>query len=479
MPSISGLIEKNLSAGLLIKDLYVAFINTLIILLIAISESALIFSGSFAAFFSQGLVMIVTSLIVTSLLFAIFSQSKITAVITQDISAILLSIMVTSITHLFLVTQSQHDLIMTVVATVIISGFFTAFLLMFLGTLRIGKITNYLPFPVIAGILAGTGLLIMQFSWIVLTGGDVFHLSTFKQLIDFDLLSLWLPAVLLSSALFITMRKSKNIMIIPFILLLSSLIFYITLQVLSSRVSSDILANQFLLHIEEPKTLFNFYLPRFGQADWMIILKQSGQIIALAIITSIGLLINISGIQLDLRENIDFNKELKIAGIANVFSCLASGGIMSYHSLANTHINQQLGARSRFVGIFIALIRLAFLLFGINYITLIPKFILVGIMFHAGFNLFYNWLIEPLSQHNRSDFFLSLVVVISMLTLGVFFGVMLGLLLSLIIFSVKYARIKVIKKEFTGSTITSNVKRDIHSSSILRQNAQAICILQL
>ena len=81
--------------------------------------------------------------------------------------------------------------------------------------------------------------------------------------------------------------------------------------------------------VTEPFTTGALWRPlifqAFGQADWRVVLGQIGSVGSILLISIISLLLNVSGLELTVRRDIDLNRELQAIGIANIIAGL--GGI--------------------------------------------------------------------------------------------------------------------------------------------------------
>src|SRR5690606_22305407 len=71
----------------------------------------------------------------------------------------------------------------TIVVAAMLATVATGIVLLFLGWFRLGRLIRYVPFPVIAGFLAGTGWLIMMGGLGVMVG-DAVSLDTAGLLLD-------------------------------------------------------------------------------------------------------------------------------------------------------------------------------------------------------------------------------------------------------------------------------------------------------
>src|SRR6185436_15412387 len=80
-------------------------------------------------------------------------------------------------------------------------------------------------------------------------------------------------------------------------------------------------------------------------------------------VSLLSVLITLTGLEVSAKEEMNFERELKDAGLANMASGLL-GGAITYQSVSSSMMNYKMGGRSRFVPILTGLVALVFLSFG-------------------------------------------------------------------------------------------------------------------
>jgi SulP family sulfate permease len=83
-----------------------------------------------------------------------------------------------------------------------------------LGQFKLGNLIRFIPYPVIGGVLAGSGLLLTFGGISVMTGVSVslFHLL---PIIQPGLWVKWLPGLLFAVFLLVALRRRNHILIVP------------------------------------------------------------------------------------------------------------------------------------------------------------------------------------------------------------------------------------------------------------------------
>ena len=110
---------------------------------------------------------------------------------------------------------------------------------------------------------------------------------------------------------------------------------------------------------------------------WQHLPLLAGDLIAVAFVTAVSTLLNLTGIEYATHREADLNTELKTLGIANLCSA-AFGGYASCIFLSRTLLNFHMGATTRLSGILVAVICGLVLVLDPALLSYVPKFVLGG-----------------------------------------------------------------------------------------------------
>ena len=215
-----------------------------------------------------------------------------------------------------------------------------------------------------------------------------------------------------------------------------------------------------------------------SQVDWDLIASQSSNIAAVALISIVALLLNASALELIAQKDMDLNRELLSTGIANIVGGLA-GSSVGYHHLGVSSIALRLGITSRLVALFAALVSGLALLFGASLLSLIPKFVVGGLIVFVGLSFLVEWLYDAWFQLAPLDYTLVWLILIVVGAVGFLQGVGLGLAIAIILFVVNYSRIDIAKDELTGVSYQSNMERPFEQRQLIKSMGEGILILRL
>lgn len=109
----------------------------------------------------------------------------------------------------------------------------------------------------------------------------------------------------------------------------------------------------------------------------------------------------------------------------------------------------------------------------------VPKFVYAGLVASQGLALIYKWLVEPASYLPVSELGVAAVIVALTVTRGASAGVAAGLATSVALFALASVDAPVVKYAATGLTFRSNVDRDAHDRNALDAHGDRLIILAL
>lgn len=446
-------------------------------IILQLSFAALIFGGDLSAYLGRGIGLALFSGIILALVVALTSSFQVTIASPQDSPAAILAIITVSISAILSESSNTSVTFSTVIAALALTTMLTGAVFVGLGFFRLGRFVRYIPYPVIGGFLAGTGWLLMEGGVNVMTGARltpewVYLLSQPTVILR------WLPGVVLACLLLIVLRRWTHALITPAILFIAVVVFYFAVAY-SGNTFEIARARSWMLGPFPSESLFQFITPAaFLEADWMVVLRQADKIAAVILISVVALLLNASGIELAVRRDMDFNRELRAAGAANLIAGIAAG-FPGYHLLGASTLSYRLGARSRLTGITAALLIAFTLFFGAGLLEYMPRPVLGGLLVYLGISFLVEWLFDAFFKLPRLDYLLIVLITAVIAIFGFLPGVGVGLIVAMVLFIVTYSRVRSVTQELTGSTYYSTIDRSPVERAYLMEHAEDLWILKL
>lgn len=442
----------------------------------AISLASLIFSGKLTPYISRGIgialftapvIMIVTSL-----------GSRVTGVIgsTQDTSSVMLAVIAAGVVS----TLSGSDLetqLMTVLVAIAIATLLTGVFFLVLGYFGLGGLVRYIPYPVIGGFLAGTGWLLVQGSFSVMSNYPL-QLANILKLFQANQVILWVPGVIFALILFFGVRRFTHVLVMPGILIGAVITFYLVFWVMGISVAEATHKGLLLGQLAGGVTWKPLLLVKLSTVDWKAILGQGGNIGIILVLSLVGLLLNASALELAIQGDIDLNRELRAAGVANILSGLG-GGIIGYHTLSLSTFSYRSGGRGRLPGLVAGGVCLVILISGTTLLAFFPKPILGGLLFFLGLDFLVEWLVAGWKKLSHADYGIVLLILVVIAATNFLIGVAVGLVATIILFVLNYSRIDVVNHVLSGADVHSSVERCTYHQRALADLGGRIYILEL
>lgn len=440
---------------------------------VAVSVAALLFAQIDPRLLVPGIAILLMGTFVTGLGGSLFSDYK--AVICSPRNGLVpvFAVMVGSIYTSF---GSEYSIAAeaTIIAAIMVTTMIAGLFLLLLGRLKMGNLVRYIPYPVTGGFFAGIGYIFVQGGLTVAAGVQ----PTFGSLGDAQFIQLVIPAVVLALCLIMGKMLKDNSLSVPGILLLAILIFYGVLF-LAGITQEQAIDNGLLPKIEDTGPLFPvFHWEYFSQINWVVISDQIGGIVVVSLLCSMMLLLDVSGIELIARKDLNPDHELQVMGYTNVVNSLV-GGFPGVHDVSDTALADKIGGKDRLTGfVYVALVAAA-ILAGADFMEIVPTFILGGLLIYVGLEFLIDWVWKARGELPLSDYVVVLIILVVIIFSDILQGVTFGFFIAIILFVINYSKLSVIKIETNASDHASNVDRDLETRELLNKEGNRVLILIL
>jgi SulP family sulfate permease len=139
----------------------------------------------------------------------------------------------------------------------------------------------------------------------------------------------------------------------------------------------------------------------------------------------------------------------------------------------------RLGGKDRLTGFIYAILVGAAILTGVEFMGIVPTFILGGLLIYVGLEFLVEWLWKARDELPLSDYMDVLIILVVIMFFDILQVVTFGLFVAITLFVVNYSQLSVIKLETNGSDHVSNVDRDLETRELLNKEGNRILILIL
>jgi SulP family sulfate permease len=460
----------------LVPALVAGVMTGTVVAILSTSFAVLIFSGSLAQYAGVGVGITLFTAAVVGAVVAVMSSYPGTIAFPQDKIAPILALMASMI-----VAGSQgmpaENVFLTVIAALAAATLLTGLFLTGLGVFKLGGLIRFIPYPVIGGFLAGTGWLLIRGSVRVMTGKTL-TLDNVAFVFSPHALMQWIPGLVFAVALLLCMRRFRHFLTMPVLMALGMGLFYAIIAAAGMSIEAARGEGLLLAKFPEGSTWKPLFFSAASNADWGAVLGQAGTMATALIISGIAVLLNSSAIELAANQDMDLNRELKVAGAANLLSGLG-GGIVGFHALSISSLPLKMGVRSRAVGLISAAICLILLVAGASVIAYFPVPVLGGLLMFLGLSFMVEWLVDGYPRLPHVDYAVMLLILGTVGVFGYLQGIGVGIVACAVHFIVNYSRVGVTRYELTGDKFPSNVDRPPVHMLQLKRHGQRILILNL
>jgi SulP family sulfate permease len=421
-----------------------------------ISGAAIIYQGPLTAFLDRAIAITLIGGMVMGVVSALLFSYRGTVCQPQNAVAVILSIAAGGIAAGMADPGSEHSFA-TVAALVATTTLLTGAVSWLLGSLRLGRIARFIPFPVLTGFLAASGYLLVMGA-LGMTLGQPVHIGNLGILFEAGNPVRWIPWACVALAITLLTRRLGKPIVFPAGLFLAGAAFYGVVELAGLGIDgardAGLLLGPFggeallpALSRWEPLAL-----------DGPALLAQAPSVAAAVGLGLIGVVMSASSIEVRTGVEVDPDRDLRAAGVANLFAGLG-GCPPGYHSISQTFLAHGLGVTGPATGWIVAVACLLAATVGTTMISALPIGIFAAGIAAVGLNL----LVGPLIDQHRSmpvtD--LAVVVIIPAVTaaFGFLWGVAIGLLAAALFFVLAFARVDVVRLATTGARLRSRLER--------------------
>jgi SulP family sulfate permease len=371
---------------------------------------------------------------------------------------------------------SNTGIIINVLFALSLSTLFTGVLLFAVGALRLGQWLRFIPYPVVAGFLAASGLLLITGGIEVVTQTNLTLSPSSWEILYSPLYATQiLVGLMFAVSIALAGRWVPNFLALP--LAFAGFLFVLD-GVLFGFTQDEAVRNAwFLPSLGKLTVWWPMSAVLHDEVDWGVIAQSSAEIGAVCGIMAIALLLDVSSLEVARQKSADLDKEFRTNGIANLFASVV-GGYAGSLSMGGCLLLDESGAATRWSGVVLAIVCAIVLFSGLDIGSVVPKAILGGMLAYLGVAILAELVHSP-AQHSLTDNVLATVMMLVIINFGYLMGVVLGVIGACLLFALSYSRIGVIRRHLTRQEFSSNLQRAAEQSRILRQEGKRIHVFWL
>jgi SulP family sulfate permease len=396
----------------------------------------------------------------------------------QDVSAALAGAVATSVAA-SLEGSSDAAVFTNVLFALVAAALLTAILFVIIGRFRLGNFVRFVPFPVVAGFLAATGWLLFKGGLEVAGGGGHLELLDLEYFLSHAHMDQVGWAIALGVVLYsLTRVLHGRLWVLPAMLVAAVAVFY-GVVAFGGPTLDQLRADHWLIGpLPDVSFWETLTIPDGGLVDFAAVWSSLGSILTYGAVAVLALLVTASGLELEMKRDIDVNGELRRSGLANIFAGL-TGSPTSWVIPPSTAVAAERGVLRPAFGLVHAGLLLVVFLAGPGLVSLFPRFVAGGLLVYLGVEVLAEWIWDTRADMPLADLSVSLVLVATVELAGLLAGVAVGLVASVIIFLVRYSSVKPIRDVIDGSGVQSGRDRPIPDERLLSYYDDKMLVVSL
>ena len=361
------------------------------------------------------------------------------------------------------------------------SGFFQ----LLFGFFKVGSIGKFIPYPVIAGLMNGTGLMLC-----IGQIRPILGLSKNVSLSDISLIfsQISIPNLLVGITTLLLLCRgqilTRHIPLTLLGLIGGSILFHIFRLTGFDETSGGTIGS-ISGGIPTPKFLFDILESLQDEKSRATAINLIPIAFGIAFVNSLRALIVITAVDGVTYERTDSNKELIGQGLGNMLNSIF-GGITATGNQSATITSYRSGAQGRASKIFSGFFSLLILIALTPAFSYLPEVVMAALVFMIGFEVIDSWSItlfkQFFSMRNTAFPYTDALIVFSVTTISIFMGVFEALIAGIILSIVHFIFLMgkdVVARSYDATRMRSNIIRPYSEIVFLETEGAKIQILEL
>ena len=331
-------------------------------------------------------------------------------------------------------------------AAVFLSGIFQ----IIFGIFKIGKLVNFIPYPVISGFMSGIGtiIILLQANSILgldFSGTPVEGLINAVKAVPQTNLQALLLGIITLLIVFLTPKKLAKIIPPPLLALILGTIISVIFNFNVPTIG------------EIPSGFPAFNFPEFHLTEFEIVISSA---LTIAVLGSIDTLLTSLVADSMTKTKHKSDKELIGQGIANMIASVF-GGLVSCGATMRTAVNIRSGGRTALSGVVHSIFLILIVVFFAPAASKIPLAVLAGILIKVGISIIDYKFIKLIKIAPKNDLLVMLLVYFITIFDDLILAVGVGVVMSSILFAANAAKETNVKlREIPNDTTTNYINED-------------------
>ncbi|KAL9108164.1 MAG: hypothetical protein Q9227_007018 [Pyrenula ochraceoflavens] len=379
--------------------------------------------------------------------------------------------------------ENESAILATTILAFAMSSVLTGLVFFLMGVFHVGTIIGYFPRIILIGCIGGVGWFLVATGVEVsarLDGNLEYNLDTLKKLFHADTMPLWIIPLALAITLLVTKRYVKSNFLVGGFFIGIAVLFYFFKFALGFHMVSLRDSGWVFDAPAAGESWYHFYtLYDFNLIHVPALVETIPTMFALTFFGILHVPINVPSLAISTGEdNLNVDRELIAHGISNALSGFL-GSIQNYLVYTNSLLFIDSGGDSRLAGILLAIATFAVMLVGPIIIGYIPIMVVGALIFMLGIELLEEALADTIGKVSKLEYLTIVIIVVTMGAYDFVGGILVGIILALVNFTVQTSRKSAIRATYTGEYAGSTVRRHPTQSKFLKEAGQQVRVIKL
>ncbi|MEJ2534886.1 MAG: SulP family inorganic anion transporter [Gammaproteobacteria bacterium] len=370
------------------------------------------------------------------------------------------------------------ELLINVLALMSLSSILVALAFFVVGRLRLTRLLELLPFPVICGFMAGVGWLLLNAAVFVTVDVPIGPDLPDQLRAGEDTAKL---LAALGSGVFLVLFTDRvhKAWAFPVAAAVVLVAFYaVTMALGWDRL--HLLENGWLFDIASSDASVLQILGSLSLADvdLAMLARAAPELLTIVFLALLSASLSLSALSSAGRVDLDTSAEVQKQGVGNLL-CAAVGSPPGYTDVAGSVLYRELGASGRLMPLVSSLVTLAIGLAGAALVGYLPKVLVGATIFLFAYRLMHEWLFRRVRGFQPVDFMVVCIILAVVIFVDFMVGILTGVVLTLLLFVMRYSMISAIHGRYSLREYRSSVERPLSDNKALDAHGQGALVYTL
>ncbi len=420
--------------------------------------ATILFSGALTPFLPLGVTLILVGWGLLGLFVALTSDSRVHIAAVDEQGVVILASAATVLVGQLGPEVTGERGLSTMLAMIAGTSLLVSVSFIIVGHFRLARLLELLPFPVICGFMAGVGWLLLDAAIYVTTDHPI-SAALPAQLASGDGLIKLLVTVGCGIFMILFMNRLRKAWAFPAVAVLIFGGFYGAVQAFGFS-EQQLIEGGWLFNLpaktETPLVMLKLFSP--GAIDFAFLYSVLPEMFTIVFLALLSVSMSLTALSSSGSSEIESSREIKRQGIGNLL-CVGAASPPGYTDVAATMLYREFGARTRLMPVVGALTCLLIAWSGGWLVALMPKVLVGATIFMFAYRMVVEWLFERVRGFQPVDFLIVCIILGMVIFVDFMMGVLTGIVLTVILFVLRYSMISAIHGRYSLREYRSSVER--------------------